>query len=49
MLLPTHTRRVETVHIFEPVVRDAGFAPVRSGNVRPWLRYVQALKATEPD
>lgn len=32
------------VHLLEPMVREAGFEQVRSGDVRPWIRYVQAVK-----
>jgi hypothetical protein len=30
----------------EPMVRQAGFEQVRSGDLRPWIRYVQAQKPT---
>jgi ubiquinone/menaquinone biosynthesis C-methylase UbiE len=32
------------VHPLEPMVRDAGFQQLHGGDVRPWLRYVQAMK-----
>ena len=32
------------VHLLDPMVREAGFGEVRSGNVRPWMHYVQAVK-----
>jgi SAM-dependent methyltransferase len=31
----------------EPMVRDAGFEQVQSGDLRPWIHYVQALKPTD--
>ncbi|MDP9072290.1 MAG: class I SAM-dependent methyltransferase [Actinomycetota bacterium] len=34
------------VHLLEPMVREAGFHQVRSGDVRPWIRWVQAVKPT---
>jgi ubiquinone/menaquinone biosynthesis C-methylase UbiE len=34
------------VHLLEPMVREAGFQQVHSGDVRPWIRYVAALKPT---
>lgn len=32
------------VDLIEPMVREAGFERVRSGDLRPWVHYVQALK-----
>jgi ubiquinone/menaquinone biosynthesis C-methylase UbiE len=32
------------VHLLDPMVRKAGFEQVRTGDVRPWIRYVQAVK-----
>jgi ubiquinone/menaquinone biosynthesis C-methylase UbiE len=32
------------IHLLEPMVREAGFEQVRGGDVRPWLRYVRAVK-----
>jgi hypothetical protein len=32
------------VHLLDPMVREAGFRQVTSGDVRPWMRYVQAVK-----
>jgi ubiquinone/menaquinone biosynthesis C-methylase UbiE len=34
------------VHLLEPMVREAGFEQLRSGDVCPWIRYVQAVKPT---
>ena len=34
------------VHLLGPMVREAGFERVRSGDVRPWFRYAQAVKPT---
>lgn len=34
------------VHLLDPMVREAGFERVRSGDVRPWIRCVQAMKPT---
>ena len=34
------------VHLLEPMVRETGFQQVHSGDVRPWIRYVQAVKPT---
>lgn len=32
------------VHLLEPMVRAAGFEQVCTGDVRPWIAYVQAVK-----
>ncbi len=32
------------VHLLEPMAREAGFEQVRIGDVRPWIRYAQAVK-----
>ena len=32
------------IHQLEPMIRDAGFQHVRSGDLHPWIRYVRALK-----
>jgi ubiquinone/menaquinone biosynthesis C-methylase UbiE len=32
------------VDLIEKMVRDAGFEQLRSGDLRPWMHYVQALK-----
>jgi ubiquinone/menaquinone biosynthesis C-methylase UbiE len=32
------------VHLLEPMVRETGFEQIRSGDVRPWIRYAQAVK-----
>jgi hypothetical protein len=32
------------VHLLEPMVRDAAFQQIRGGDVRLWLRYMQAVK-----
>ncbi len=32
------------VHLLEPMVNEAGFQKSSSGDVRPWIRYVQAEK-----
>ena len=34
------------VDLLAPMVREAGFEQTRSGDLRPWIRYVQALKPT---
>jgi ubiquinone/menaquinone biosynthesis C-methylase UbiE len=34
------------VHLLESIVREAGFEQVHAGDVRPWIRYVQAVKPT---
>jgi ubiquinone/menaquinone biosynthesis C-methylase UbiE len=34
------------VHLLDPMVREAGFEQVHSGDLRPWIRYVQAAKPT---
>lgn len=34
------------IDALEPMVRQAGFEQVRSGDLRPWIRYVQAQKPT---
>jgi ubiquinone/menaquinone biosynthesis C-methylase UbiE len=36
--------RTNPVHLLEPMVREAGFEQVTGGDVRPWLRYAQAVK-----
>jgi ubiquinone/menaquinone biosynthesis C-methylase UbiE len=35
------------IHLLEPLVRDAGFQQVQSGDLRPWIRYIQAVKDPE--
>lgn len=32
------------VHLLDPMVREAGFEQVRSGDVHPWIRYVRGAK-----
>jgi ubiquinone/menaquinone biosynthesis C-methylase UbiE len=32
------------VHLLDPMAREAGFGEVRSGDVHPWIRHVQAAK-----
>jgi ubiquinone/menaquinone biosynthesis C-methylase UbiE len=32
------------VHLLDPMVRERGFEQVRSGDLHPWIRYVQAVK-----
>jgi hypothetical protein len=32
------------VHLLEPMVVQQGFQPTGSGDVRPWIRYVRAVK-----
>ena len=34
------------VHLLDPMIREAGFEQVRSGDIPPWIRYVQAAKPT---
>jgi ubiquinone/menaquinone biosynthesis C-methylase UbiE len=34
------------VDLLEPMVREAGFEHLHSGDLRPWIRYVKALKPT---
>jgi ubiquinone/menaquinone biosynthesis C-methylase UbiE len=36
--------RNNPVHLLEPMVREAGFQQIRSGDVQPWLRYVHGVK-----
>jgi ubiquinone/menaquinone biosynthesis C-methylase UbiE len=36
--------RNNPVHLLEPMVREAGFQQIRSGDVQPWLRYVRGVK-----
>lgn len=36
--------RHNPVHLLEPLVGEAGFEQVQAGDVRPWIRYVRALK-----
>ncbi len=33
-----------SIHLLEPMVREAGFGQVDSGNACPWIRYVQGVK-----
>jgi ubiquinone/menaquinone biosynthesis C-methylase UbiE len=37
------------VDLLEPMIRDAGFDQARSGEVRPWIYYVQAQKPARRD
>ena len=39
--------RHNPVHLLEPMVQEAGFEQIRSGNLAPWTRYVQAVKPTK--
>ncbi|MGW4739561.1 class I SAM-dependent methyltransferase [Nocardia xishanensis] len=32
------------LHLLEPMVADAGFAGIGSGDLHPWIRYVTASK-----
>jgi ubiquinone/menaquinone biosynthesis C-methylase UbiE len=32
------------VHLLEPLIADAGFQQVQRGDLRPWIRYVLAVK-----
>jgi ubiquinone/menaquinone biosynthesis C-methylase UbiE len=34
--------------LLPPMVRQAGFEQLRTGDLRPWIHYVQALKPTGP-
>jgi ubiquinone/menaquinone biosynthesis C-methylase UbiE len=34
------------VHLLDPMIREAGFEQVRSGDIPPWIRYVQPAKPT---
>jgi ubiquinone/menaquinone biosynthesis C-methylase UbiE len=36
--------KTNPVHLLEPMVRDAGFQQIHSGDVQPWIRYVRAVK-----
>jgi ubiquinone/menaquinone biosynthesis C-methylase UbiE len=36
--------RNNPVHLLEPMVCEAGFQQIRSGDVQPWLRYVHGVK-----
>ncbi len=45
--LTSPAMRHNPVHLLEPMAREAGFLGVRAGDVRPWIRYVQALKPTD--
>ena len=38
--------RNNPVHLLEPMVREAGFDHVEGGDLRPWIRYVTAVKPT---
>jgi ubiquinone/menaquinone biosynthesis C-methylase UbiE len=35
------------IDLLAPMVRDAGFNPVRSGDLRPWICYVKAQKPSD--
>jgi ubiquinone/menaquinone biosynthesis C-methylase UbiE len=50
-LIRAHSPAMETnpVDLLEPMVRGAGFEQVRSGDLRPWIRYVRAVKPTLPN
>jgi hypothetical protein len=32
------------IHLLEPMVTEAGFEQVDSGDLHPWIRYVTAIK-----
>jgi ubiquinone/menaquinone biosynthesis C-methylase UbiE len=34
------------IDLLAPLIRDAGFDQLRTGDLRPWIHYVQALKPT---
>ncbi|MGK8558355.1 class I SAM-dependent methyltransferase [Nocardia gipuzkoensis] len=36
--------RDNPIELLEPMVADAGFEQIRSGDLRPWIRYVTAVK-----
>ena len=42
--LVSPTMRDNPLHLLEPMASDAGFEQVRSGDLHPWIRYVQAVK-----
>jgi SAM-dependent methyltransferase len=48
--LEAHSTAMATnrVDLLEPMVREAGFEQPRSGDLRPWIHYVRALKPTLP-
>jgi ubiquinone/menaquinone biosynthesis C-methylase UbiE len=33
------------LHLLEPMIEDAGFQQVHSGDLKPWIRYAQAVKS----
>jgi ubiquinone/menaquinone biosynthesis C-methylase UbiE len=45
-LVRTHSPEMaeNPVHLLDPMVREAGFEQIRSGDLRPWIHYVQAVK-----
>jgi ubiquinone/menaquinone biosynthesis C-methylase UbiE len=49
-LIAAHSTAMATnrVDLLEPMVREAGFEQPRSGDLRPWIHYVRALKPTLP-
>ncbi|MEV7770290.1 methyltransferase domain-containing protein [Kitasatospora sp. NPDC086791] len=36
------------VHLLQPLVRDAGFTGIETGDLHPWIHYVRAAKPTDP-
>lgn len=39
-----HVMQHNPVHLLEPMVREAGFVDVETGDVRPWMHYVRGVK-----
>jgi hypothetical protein len=34
------------LHLLEPMINDAGFQQINSGDLNPWIRYAHAVKPT---
>ncbi|AUY53433.1 methyltransferase domain-containing protein [Streptomyces sp. CB01881] len=37
------------VHLLEPLVRDAGFTQIETGDLHPWIHHVRATKPGRPE
>jgi hypothetical protein len=42
----TSHRTMAEIHLLEPMIRAAGFDQLRSGEIRPWINFIQARKPT---
>jgi hypothetical protein len=45
--LTSHRTMAENrIDLLEPMIRAAGFDQLRSGEIRPWINFIQARKPT---